>query len=117
MEFDLISVVIFIVVAFYIGWFCRGVSIMSRLADEPERMIALLEEIRKINEAEGKDTPSDVIEMDLQKQNGLVYLFNKANGQFLAQGETIESAVKLAAERFPGKRFGYTDSEQPARSA
>jgi len=117
MEFDLISVGIFVGVAFYVGWFCRGVSLMSKLAQEPERMIGLLEEIRKINENEARDIPEDVIEMDLRKQNGLVYLYNKASGEFLAQGANIEAAVKVAAERFPGKRFGYTDTEQTAHSA
>lgn len=117
MEFDLISVAIFVGMAFYIGWFCRGVSIMQKLAEEPERMIGLLEQIRKINENEARDIPEDVIEMDLRKQNGLVYLYNKASGEFLAQGANIEAAVKIAAERFPGKRFGYTDTEQTAHSA
>jgi hypothetical protein len=117
MEFDLISVAIFVALAFYIGWFCRGVSIMSKLAQDPDRMIGLLEEIRKINQTESQDLPADVIEMDLQKQNGLVYLYNKGTGEFLAQGANIEAAVKIAAERFPGKRFGYTDTEQTARSA
>ena len=117
MEFDLISVGIFVVVAFYIGWFCRGVSLMQKLAEDPDRMIGLLEQIRKINQEEAQGIPADVIEMDLEKQNGLVYLYNKANGEFLAQGANIEAAVKQAAERFPGKRFGYTDTEQTTRSA
>jgi hypothetical protein len=117
MELDLITVAIFVALAFYIGWFCRGISIMQNLAERPEHMIALLEEIRKINEQEAQSLPTDIIEMNVEKQNGAIYLFNKTTGDFLAQGASIEDAVKIAAERFPGKRFGYTDAEQTARSA
>ena len=117
MEFDLISVGIFVIMAFYIGWFCRGVSIMQKLAERPEHMIKLLEEIRKINENEEQGLPDDAVEVKTEQVNDLVFAYNKVTGEFLAQAGNLHQVMVLAAKRYPGTKFWHPELTKDTQTA
>jgi hypothetical protein len=101
---DMITFIIFVTLAFYLGWFCRGVSLMQKLAEDPERIIALLEQIKKINAEEQQET-SGTREIKVEQEKGSFYLFAKDNDEFLGQGNSLEEALEAVRKRFPGQNF------------
>lgn len=46
-----------------------------------------------------------VINSRIDEMNGVLYLFNEDNGEFLCQANTFPELEKLASEKFPGKLF------------
>lgn len=117
---DLLIYVAIAFAAFYIGWHFRGIVIITNLARNPERLIAILNEIKKINEEEeqGQTRPSgDLVEVEAELVNGLYYAYNKATGQFLGQGSNLNAVLLEASKRFPDKKFWCPTLEQNNRSA
>jgi len=52
---------------------------------------------------------ADIIFFKAEEINGIFYLWNKKNNDFLAQGNTIEKAIEAMIERFPDKVFRSDD--------
>jgi hypothetical protein len=90
--------------AFWAGWKMRGIIMLAAMSDNPDKIIKMLEEVKKINKAEV--TNGEVkVEVAPEKVNGYWYAYAKETGQFLAQAPTLEEAIKLASIRFPNKTF------------
>lgn len=110
---DFIIYAVIAAVAFSIGWNVRGAIILVNLAKDPQKFINMLKEVERINqaEAEGKIIPEG-IEVEAEEVNGHWYAYVKNTNQFLAQGTSLEDALKLASERFPGKKFWCDTSNE-----
>lgn len=102
---DIIVNIVVISFAFYAGWKIRGVIMMAAMSDNPERVIKLLKEVEKLNQAEQTGKKPDDVEVEPEKVGPLWYAYAKENGQFLAQGPTLEEALRIASIRFPNKTF------------
>lgn len=85
--------------------------LMATLSQDPEKYIKILEQIKRINAEELVTTPTDAILLSVEETVGMVYLFKAEDNRFVAQGPTIETALKAAAERFPGKKFWHPQVE------
>ena len=105
MEF--IAYIVVAVIAAYIGWFARGIVVISNLARDPDRIIKMLEQIKKINleEEAGNKSADGGIEIEPELVGNVWYAYAKESGQFLAQGPSLEEALKAASDRFPEKTF------------
>lgn len=102
---ELLTYIVVFAVGFYIAWHIRGIVFMANIAERPEKVIKMLEEIKRINEQEAKGTYKAGIEVEPEKVGPVWYAYAKENGQFLAQGPTLEEAMRLASIRFPNKEF------------
>jgi hypothetical protein len=104
------GILIVVGLAFYLGWFLRGVIVLSNLSEDPDKVIKILEKIKKINEAEeagfdSKDAASLAkgIKVRAEVIGDIFYLYTLEDDQFVAQGKSMEDAFKTAQKRFPGK--------------
>ena len=113
-----ISVLIIFAVAVFIGWHLRGLTILSRLSNDPDHFIKILEEIRKINEKEDKESTQSTIgtELTIERHGEVLYAFTKDTKDFIAQGPTLPDLIEAAQKRFPGRKFfGYISKEDSAK--
>jgi hypothetical protein len=117
MEF--VAYLVVAIIAAYVGWFARGVAILSNLARDPDHVIKMLQQIKKINEQEelGNTQADGGVEVESEQVGNVWYAYEKETGQFLAQGISLEDAVKSAADRFPEKTFWYKNPKQFSQTA
>lgn len=115
MEF--FAYVVVAVVAGYIGWFSRGMSMLANLSRDPDHVIRMLEKIKEINDAEEMGLPDDAIEVQTEQVNDLVYAYNKVTGEFLAQAQNLHQVMVLAASRYPGKKFWHPELKKDHQTA
>ena len=103
---DLLFYVILAFIVFYAGWTLRGVVLIAKLSNNPESVIKMLEQIKKINEAEARgEEYQEGVEVQPEQVGNVWYAYEKESGQFLAQGTSLEDAIKAACDRFPEKTF------------
>jgi hypothetical protein len=132
--------IIIAVVAGRIGWSLHWAWVLYIIQEHPERM----ERACKISRAatklstdqidvvrsrlaaaettEQQDTvieniSDDVIELTIEQVGSQTYAYNKHTGQFLAQGPTLDDAMKIAAGRFPNKKFWHSEVKQDNQTA
>ena len=109
MEFlmDFITILVIAVIAMWIGWHLRGIVILANLAEDPDRVIGMLEKIKKINEEEQQESKGVLpgVEIKPEQVGNMWYAYAADNNQFLGQGPTLEDALKMVADRFPDKKF------------
>lgn len=115
MDFIVDIVIMFIV--FYAGWYLRGIAMLVKLSRDPDSVIKALEQIKKINEAEEEGLPVDAVEVETEQVNDLIYAYNKATGEFLAQAQNLHQVMTIAASRYPGKKFWHPDIKQDSQTA
>jgi hypothetical protein len=105
-------------VAYYIGWHLRGIVMLGNLSVNPDKMIKMLEQVKKINEAEarGETVDSDDVELEIVRNDNILYGYNKTDGSFVSQGTDLASLLNEANRRFPSKNFfGTIDKDNPAK--
>jgi len=101
-----------------IGSHVRAVQIMLNMSKNPDGFIEMVTKIKAIHEDEDVESmPADTIEMEIEKVNGMVYAYDKATGEFLAQAQNIYQAAVLAAARFPGKKFWHPELKEDTQTA
>ena len=100
MEDVLIYICVF-VVAFILGgrygWGLRE-RVAQRIVD------GIIQEAEKKHEAN-----SDKIQIVVEKHKDSLYIYNKENNQFMAQGCTMEELNDALESRFPGKKFACSE--------
>jgi gamma-glutamyl:cysteine ligase YbdK (ATP-grasp superfamily) len=107
---DVLLLLILVVGAFYAGWRLHEYFTIMVIEHNPE----VFEEACKAARAGTfleKDDEHEYVEMETEVHNGVVYAYNKANGQFLAQGTTVTQAAIAASMRFKGVAFTHPDLE------
>lgn len=115
---ELLSTVVFGVLAFYLGWILRGAVMLRNLSENPERVIKILEQIKKINqaEAEGKEFLSGETELSIERVGNVLYAYAKESGEFIAQGPDLNSLLASANARYPNSKFfGYISKDDSAK--
>jgi hypothetical protein len=105
------------VAAYYIGWHLRGITLLANLTRDPDRMIDLINQLKAIQQNEELGVPEDAIEVEAEHVNGMVYAYNKASGEFLAQAQNLHQALVEAAKRYPGKQFWHPELKQDSQTA
>ena len=89
---------------------------MANLAQDPERIIGLLKEIKKLNEQEAQGIElTDAEAIKVERQGSMVYLFTEAKDEFIAQGASLQDALDQAGKRYPNRQFvGHISKDEAA---
>jgi hypothetical protein len=106
MEF--LSYVVLFGIALWIGWHLRGIVFLANLSENPDRVIKMLEEIKRLNREEDStsDKPkSKGTELKIERVGDMLYAFTKDNDEFIAQGSDLKTLLDSAQKRFPNKVF------------
>jgi len=109
---ELLTLIILCGIAFWAGSLYAQMKFMINISKNPERVIDMLSQIKKINENESKGLPEDAIEVETEKVGNIYYAYNKITGNFLGQAETLESVMMEAAKRNPGKSFWHPELKE-----
>ena len=115
---DFIIYVVIAVVAFFFGWHARGIIMLANLSVDPDKIIKMLEEIKRINADEAAGIVRDAAETELQieRVGTMLYAYSKDTGQFLAQAPTLPELIKNTELRYPGKKFfGKINADKTAK--
>jgi hypothetical protein len=92
------------------GWTRANKFILDRLADDPEFIKNIIEKHNNNNKIEKIDITREI---QVQKERGIFYVYDKENGEFLAQGGTFDSALENVTKRFPNQKFsGHISKEE-----
>lgn len=85
-------------------------DIIKKMADNPESLIATLRKIQSLSDE--VEEMKLGIELYAEERDNVWFLYNKKTNNFVAQGPTIEKALAVAHERFPGQVFfGEVESQ------
>ena len=107
-----------VAVVFYnIGSHVRTFQIMQNLAKRPDDFIQMIKQIKDINDSIEVGMPEDAVEVKTEQVNDLVFAYNKATGEFLAQAQNLHQVMMLAASRYPGKKFWHPELKQDSQTA
>ena len=106
---DILYYIAALVVAFWAGIHWAQIRFLQNIAKHPEKFIVMLEQIKAINDNEELGLPEDAVEVRIEKENNVVYAYEKASGQFLAQAQSIHLAMIEATKRYPGKKFWHPE--------
>jgi hypothetical protein len=104
--------VLLIVLVFYAGWKTHEWFMFEALRENPEVFEKAAAAARKyggVPDADDDRFFENMVEMEVETHNGIVYAYNKSNGQFLAQAENVTEAAIVASKRFPGVAFTHPD--------
>ena len=108
----------------YIGWHVHAVIIIKRLAENPEAVINMLEELKRIHSEErlqparySDEPPEEGVELKLEQHSGMYYAFRKDTDQFVAQGPTPEAVYTSLKARFPGETFWCKNPDKEHQTA
>jgi hypothetical protein len=116
MDFIVYAVLVFII--FYAGWYLRGLAMIAKLSMNPDSVIRMLEQVKRMNEAEARgETDINGTEVRTEQVGGSVYAYDVDDGTFLAQGPTLDDALKAASTRFPNQKFWHNENKQSSQTA
>ena len=90
----LLWIVIWIMGAVY-GWYARerhSKRIVDNFMDKLDSIVQ-----REVSE--------NVIKINIEKNNGVFYIYNVENNEFMGQGSTRKEVEESLKERYPNKRF------------
>ncbi len=104
---DFLTIIVLAVVAMWIGWHVRGIVILANLAENPDKVIRMLEKIKEINKEEQQELKGAItgVEIKPEQVGNMWYAYAADDGAFLGQGPTLEDALKMVSDRFPNKKF------------
>jgi len=115
-----VSIACFIV-GVVVGEFRQAHRFIAKVSKDPDSMIALLTQLKtelaRLKKIEEHNLPEDAIEVAIENENNLVFAYNKATGEFLAQADTLHQVMILIASRNPGKRFWHPELKQDNQTA
>lgn len=114
---ELILYIVLGSVAFWLGWHARGIIFLANIAQNPEKVIKMLEEIKRINDSDIKEVVGNKgTELSIEKVGNDLYAYAKDTNQFVAQGSDLKSLLESAHKRFPGRVFfGNIPEDNPAK--
>lgn len=98
-------VLIFLVAVFF--WIHGAYSGWKAREKHAQRMT---EELLK-NFKDEEDEEDDLIQITIEEHHGILYVYDKENDTFLAQGKNREELEDNLSSRFPGKRFAATSED------
>jgi len=116
MEQFLSTFVIFIS-GLVVGWILHARSMLNRLTEDPDKMIHLLEQLKKVKaevEAEEILSTTKLTEVRVEKIGNQFYLYTTTENEFLGQGTSLEDALEAVKKRYPNRNFKGLISKEDA---
>ena len=108
----IISTLVLCGICFWLGIHYAQVKFMFRISKEPEKFIDMLNQIKAINESEDLGMPDNAIEVETEQVGKVYYAYDKSNGKFLGQADSIHDVMIEAARRNPGKNFWHPEMKE-----
>lgn len=109
-DITIVAVVLAVgIVAFWAGKHYAQMRFLYNISQNPDRTMEMLRKIKEINDSEDDGLPYDAIEVITEQIGNVVYAYQKLDGQFLGQADSIHSAMQDAADRNPGKQFWHPE--------
>jgi prefoldin subunit 5 len=111
-------------ISYRIGAFVKGIEVIQNLARNPQKTVEMLEELKKIQDAETIEElnkleeakEADGKEMLIERVGDQLYAYAKDTGQFLGQGPNFDAVADVVSKRFPGQNFfGTISADDPAK--
>lgn len=107
----------------WVGWRMHEWFLLQRMTHDPDEIIKALTMIKSLRaqieqeEALGLDPKDNNVEVRVETQNSVYYVYRVDNDQFLGQSASSEDdAMKQAAERFPTltiwRKLPHEDSQR-----
>lgn len=59
----------------------------------------------------GQTLDEEVVQVSIEKHDGVIYVYDKHTKQFMAQGKDRKEVEQALADKFPGKRFAAPENE------
>lgn len=111
---------IFIGLMFWLGWTLRGLLIIRAMSENPEKIIEILKEVKRINQAEraqdSQEQPETTTQLKIERHGDMLYAFSQDRDEFIAQGTNLTEVLDRAHQRFPNKVFvGTITNDNPAK--
>jgi hypothetical protein len=95
---DILILFVAMIIGFSLGW-----NLREKLAViKTNRLLA------EIEQDLDQDTNQEVIQITIEKDNGILFAYHKDSSQFITQANDRKELEKKLAELFPGKTFGVT---------
>lgn len=95
-------------VVFWLGKKYQTWMFIADIYRDPDHYLELAQKVKETKieiESEIKSESTDEVEVRAEIVNGVIYCYDNATGEFLAQAESHLQALNLAANRYPHKRF------------
>lgn len=70
----------------------------------------MLAEKLTANILEHQEESEDVIHINIEKHNGMLYVYDKKTNTFMAQAESKEKLEDALQKRYPNKRFACSEA-------
>lgn len=96
---------IILLVVFIVSWLWGAVFGWQARERQAERV--LKEFVGKM--AAQEETDEDLTHIVIEKQDEMLYVYNRDTMSFMAQGKNREEVEAVLKERFPGKRFACSE--------
>ena len=114
---DLLVDIILLALVFWAGytWGVRVavMRIIASIAEDPEHLGRALDDFRAVRNSKDKDTDTQEGDIIVEQHHGQLYLYDREDNEFLAQGATLEQALELVAIRYPDRKYtGHLTREQ-----
>ena len=98
-----------IVLGYVVGYFISFGKAMSYLLNNPD----IYDQLRTPHKNKDQPGEGETREIKVEKIENTFFLYDKENGQFLAQAVTLEEALDRVEQRFPYQTFqGFISSEE-----
>jgi len=93
-------------VGFYLGVARTKQELAQNIVDDPDRIIAIINELKQLNE----DVTDVGTEVYVEQHNDRFFVYNKTNSLYLGQGLSVDDAMKTVTNRFPDQVFFYEET-------
>lgn len=101
---------------FWLGIHYAQVKFMFNISKHPEKFIDMLNQIKAINDNEEDGMPEDAVEVETEQVGNIYYAYEKSNGKFLGQADSINAVMIEAARRNPGKSFWHPEMTEDTQT-
>lgn len=103
MEFIILLVVAitFLIVGIQAGWNAR-----ERFAEK-----VIKQHLKNLEDLEEEQETRDLVPIKIEEHNGVLFVYNKQDNSFMAQGKNKTELEDALNARFPGKRFSASQEE------
>lgn len=96
----LVSSLISVIIGIRIGWQARE--------NHAQKVVA--QHLKKIEEEVDQES-KELVPIKIEQHNGVIFVYNKNDNSFMAQGKSKKELEDALSLRFPGKRFSATQEE------
>lgn len=112
---DDLGLLILLALVFYAGWKVHEYFTILAIKESPEIFEDACRAARAELNGEIIDD-DDLVEMEVETHDGIVYAYDKTTGDFLGQGSSVYQAAASAASRFKGVKFYHPQIEDDIKT-